>query len=69
MSITKATLRDDLAPPSLVAEALGMSVSALAQMRYRGGGPPYTRIGNRIRYRWSDVEKYLADNTVTPESA
>ena len=62
-------LRDDVAAAPDVAAALGMSITALAQMRYRGTGPAYTRVGNRVRYRWSDVERYLADRTVTPESA
>jgi hypothetical protein len=60
---------EELVKPPAVAAALNTTVSALTQMRYRRVGPPYTRIGNRIRYRWSDVEKYLADRTVTPESA
>jgi hypothetical protein len=62
-------LRDDIAPPAAVAAALETSISALAQMRYRGTGPKYTRIGNRVRYRWSDVEAYLADRTITPEAS
>jgi hypothetical protein len=57
-------LHDDLATTEEVAKALRRTPEALAQMRYRRTGPAYTRIGNRILYRWSDVEKYLADQTV-----
>ena len=60
-------LADDIALPRQVADALGVTVAALTQMRYRGTGPAYTRVGIRVRYRWSDVEKYLAERTVTPE--
>lgn len=47
-----------------VADTLCISPGSLAQDRYLGKGIPFIRIGKRVRYRWSDVEKYLADNTV-----
>jgi hypothetical protein len=59
-------LADDVAMPDEVAEALGITSAALTQMRYRKTGPPYTSVGYRIRYRWSDIERYLADRTVQP---
>jgi hypothetical protein len=59
-------LANDLAKPPKVASVLEVTVDALTQMRYRGTGPAYTRVGGRIRYRWSDVERYLAEQTVTP---
>jgi hypothetical protein len=59
-------LAQDIAKPPLVAKALGTTVNGLSQMRYRGTGPAYTRVGGRIRYRWSDVARYLAEQTVTP---
>jgi hypothetical protein len=64
LSARGAALSEDLATTREVAKALHRSEDALAQMRYRRTGPAYTRIGNRILYRWSDVEKYLADQTV-----
>lgn len=49
-----------LATPAEVAEYLSTSTGQLAQMRYRGGGPVYVRTaGNRIRYRWEDVEAWV----------
>ena len=62
-------LAEDIAKPREVAAALGVSIDALAQMRYRNSGPSFTRIGNRVRYRWSDIEKYLAERTVTPAAS
>jgi predicted DNA-binding transcriptional regulator AlpA len=34
-----------------------------AKRRMRGGAdtPPYIKIGRTVRYRWSDVEAWLAD--------
>jgi hypothetical protein len=58
--------RLDIALPREVADALGVTVNALTQMRYRGVGPSYTRVASRIRYRWSDVQKYLDEQTVKP---
>lgn len=59
-------LAGDIAKPPEVAAALGISVAALTQLRYRNAGPPYTRVGFKIRYRWSSVERYLAEQTVEP---
>jgi predicted DNA-binding transcriptional regulator AlpA len=59
-------IAENLAKPPEVAAALGITENALNQMRYRGTGPAYTRVGYRVRYRWSDIEKYLAAQTVTP---
>ena len=43
-----------------LAELLGVAPSTLARWR-RTGDPdlPYVRLGNRIRYRASDIEKFL----------
>lgn len=53
----------DTAKPSEVAEALGTSEQGLAQMRYRGTGPKYVKVGEGLRgrviYRWSDVKDWL----------
>lgn len=47
-----------LLPPD-VAKFLNVSESCLAKWRCSGGGPIFLKIGNRIRYRRSDVEAYL----------
>jgi len=57
---------DDLTASHTVAAALGMSNLALTQWRYRGGGPPFIRVGRRIRYRWTDVQAWLDENTERP---
>ncbi len=48
------------------AAKVSMTPGALRLARHRGVGLPYTRIGTRIRYRVSDIEAYLAANTVRP---
>ena len=51
-----------LATPAEVAPVLQTTVGGLAQMRYRGTGPKFVRIGvKRVLYRWSDVEEYIAN--------
>jgi len=52
----------------IAASITGISVSSLQKMRVRGDGPPYAKLSNRVRYRLSDLEKYVADRVVTSTS-
>ena len=57
-----------------VAEYLNLTPRALQDWRYRGCGPAFIRISARcIRYRRSDIDKWLADrvahNTVEQTKA
>jgi hypothetical protein len=54
-----------LGKASEVAAALRTTPAALAQMRYRGDGPPFFRLGRRILYRWEDVEQWITDSQRT----
>jgi hypothetical protein len=56
------TTQPDTASPKQVAEALFMSEAALAQLRFRGRGPRFVKVGRRVLYRWSDVNTYLDAN-------
>lgn len=56
MSAIKPT---PLGSPSEVAEYLGLPPKTLAEWRSRGTGPKYAKVGRHVRYRWSDVEKWL----------
>lgn len=42
-----------------LADYLGVSVATLYQWRYRREGPPGFRVGRHVRYRWSDIEKWI----------
>lgn len=48
-----------------VSEILGVTVKSLANSRSNGIGiqVPYQKIGRLIRYKESDLEKYLEANT------
>ena len=50
--------------PAEVAPVLGTSEAGLAQMRYRGTGPKFCKVGRKVIYRWSDVESFLTANTL-----
>ena len=49
---------------SKVAQLTGFSPKSLEAMRYRRTGPPFFRIGNRIRYRHSDVIAFMEQERV-----
>ncbi|WP_315770188.1 helix-turn-helix domain-containing protein [Rhodococcoides kroppenstedtii] len=53
---------NDLLTPAQCAEVLNMSVASLANMRYRGNGPVFVKIGGSVRYRRSDLDTYLRGN-------
>lgn len=52
--------REPLVAPDDVAEYVGVSSKTLAQWRYLGSGPRFVKAGRCVRYRWSDVEAWLA---------
>ena len=43
-----------------VAEALGLTIRTLEDWRYKGEGPPFLKIGHRVRYDAADLERWLA---------
>jgi excisionase family DNA binding protein len=52
-----------------VAGLLRCSVSSLNKWRLTGGGPPFVRVGSRVRYRTADLNTYIARRTATSTSA
>ncbi|MBI3227793.1 MAG: DNA-binding protein [Mycolicibacterium cosmeticum] len=57
-------MSNDTATAKEVAAYLHTSEAGLAQMRYRGIGPKFVKVGPRkIIYRWIDVQNYLDQNT------
>ena len=47
-----------------LAELLGFQESTLRQWRTEGIGPPYFRLGNRVRYDASEVGSWMAAHQV-----
>ena len=65
-----ARLEDD--DPLLVtaeaAKVLRTTPRALEAHRYRGSGPKFIKMGQRVLYRKSDLLRYLSENTVQSTS-
>lgn len=51
--------RDQLLTVQELAEYLGVPVATLYQWRHRHEGPPGFRVGRHVRYRWSDIQKWI----------
>jgi hypothetical protein len=65
VAVTNAIPVDiDTATPAQVAPVLDTTEAGLAQMRYRGTGPRFVKVGKKVLYRWSDVRAYLDANTL-----
>ena len=63
---------DTYLTPRDAARYLSSSQSTLAKMRCAGAGPCFTRIGRAVRYRRSDLDKWMEAGRVgstsdTPE--
>lgn len=53
--------RPPLATSAEVAEYLRVSERTVEDWAYRGAGPQFSYAGQQRRYKWEDVEKYLAE--------
>lgn len=54
---------DRLLSPAELADYLSIPLQTLYQWRHRGEGPPGYRIGRHVRYRSSDIQTWLDDQT------
>lgn len=59
-SKTTASTRRPLASTTEVAEYLAIPARTLDEWAHRGTGPAYRRVGKYRRYRWEDVDRWLA---------
>jgi hypothetical protein len=55
------TVNEDYVTSDEAAEIVRRPVSTLAYWRHRGEGPPYAKVGRRVRYRRLDVEAWLSE--------
>jgi excisionase family DNA binding protein len=61
------TLANPLMTRTEAAAYLGVKTQTLAVWVTRQvNGPPYVKIGRSVRYRKSDLDQYIADQTVRP---
>jgi excisionase family DNA binding protein len=44
-----------------LADYLDVPVATIYGWRYRRRGPPGFRIGRHLRFRWSDIERWIED--------
>ncbi len=42
---------------------LSLSKKCLELWRYKGGGPKYSKLAGAVRYKKSDIEKFMADRS------
>lgn len=68
--MTKPFLQQDtLLSTEELAKRTGFTTRFWEARRISGDSPPFIRLGCRaLRYRWSDVEKWLADRVFTSTS-
>jgi excisionase family DNA binding protein len=52
-----------------VADKLVVKKATTTKWRARGKGPPFLKIGSKVRYRLSDVEAWIESRRVVPGSA
>ncbi len=46
--------------PAQLAELFQVPESTLQEWRYRGTGPKYAKVGKHVRYRRTEVDRWLA---------
>lgn len=66
-----SALNAELSPlllPRDAAKHLGLSEKCLEKWRYRGTGPRYLKLGNRIRYTLKDLTAWAEQNARTSTS-
>jgi predicted DNA-binding transcriptional regulator AlpA len=52
-----------------VARRTSLSTAWLQERRSLGGGPPWSRCGKRVVYKWSEVEAWIDAQKVTAPTA
>lgn len=60
---------DNLMSIAETAQYLGVATQTLYRLRHEGKGPLGTRVGGAVRYRKSQVDAWLDENTETSPGA
>ena len=54
---------EELYTTKQVAKVLGFAPKTLSNQRILGTGLPFIKIGNAVRYKKSDIESFIEENT------
>ena len=65
LSETASVTVPDLLTAAEVGHITHMKASSLAQMRYKGTGPKFVKLGSRVLYRREDVIDWINSNVHT----
>jgi excisionase family DNA binding protein len=65
---TESTTGDEWVEPEQLSAELRLPLRTLYQWRSRGVGPPGYKIGRHVRYRRSDVERWLVTRRDEPRA-
>jgi excisionase family DNA binding protein len=57
--------RDQLLTVEDLADYLGVPVATIYAWRYRHQGPSGFRVGRHVRFRWRDVQQWIAQQRQT----
>jgi len=55
----------DFVSAKQAARILGVHPNTLCKWRISGGGPPFTKVGRRVRYRISEISSWTNERTYT----
>ena len=61
-------MNDQLLSTEELADYIGRPVQTVYAMNHRGTGPRRIRVGRELRYRQSDVDRWLDSNAIDPKS-
>ena len=53
--------KEELGAPAEVSAFLKVPVKTLYEWKLKGTGPRVSKVGRHLRYRWSDVERWLEE--------
>lgn len=54
---------EKLLTPGDVEQITGLTPEQLAQLRWRGGGPRFVKLGRQVRYTPTSIEEWVRENT------
>lgn len=62
------TNESKLLTPAELANILGLNIASLRNWRWKGKGPKYIKVGHLVRYKQSDVNEFIDEQSRTSTS-